>query len=280
MKIVLQLILLVAGLYGVLLLFLFLFQSRIIFQPFKMGQETPFAFDAIFEEHYLTTSDGVSINALFFPAPNKSKGVVLYLHGNRGNLNRWGQYHKDFTSLGFDFFIIDYRGFGKSAGHPSEEGIYKDAEAAYQWLLQRYASSKVIIYGRSLGSGPATYLASRHPAKQLILETPYDNIPNVVRAKSKVPIPPGLIRTHFPNDRRLSSVDIPAYIFVGSHDKLIPLRCSARLQPHLSVSDAFFIIEGAGHKNLSDYGEYHHFLAEILLGGLQTANEKQNPKGN
>lgn len=266
MKILLQIILLLGVLYGVLLLFLFLFQSRIIFQPFKINQQTAFSFDYRFEEHYLTTADDIRINALFFPAEGLSKGVVLYLHGNRGNLNRWGQYHKDFTSLGLDFFIIDYRGFGKSGGRPSEEGLYKDAEAAYQWLSGRYPSSQIIVYGRSLGSGPATYLTTRYPARQLILETPYDNIPNVVRAKSSVPIPAGLIRTHFPNDQRLSSVDIPAYIFVGSHDQLIPLRCSARLKPCLDSPDAFFIIEGAGHKNLSDFWEYHHFLSEILPG--------------
>ncbi|MDV7397801.1 hypothetical protein RZS08_40750, partial [Arthrospira platensis SPKY1] len=101
---------------------------------------------------------------------------------------------------------------------PSEQGLYADAEAAMQWLLQRCPLEKVVIYGRSLGSGVAAHLARRYPARLLLLETPYDAMPNVIRAKVPFPLPAALFRHHFPTYEFLAQAQCPAYAFAGTQD--------------------------------------------------------------
>jgi len=251
-------------LYLVLLLAVYYFQVRMVFQSSRLPAAHHFTFEATFEEHIIHTEDGEQLNTLFFPAAGSSKGVILYLHGNRGTLERWATHHQTFNGLGYDFFIFDYRGYGKSTGKPSESGLYQDAEAAYQWLLKRYQPEDITIYGRSLGTGVATYLAKKHQARQLILETPYHSMPCVIRAKALLPLPDAIFRIHFPNQERLKSIDMPVIIFVGSRDRLIPSRCSSDLASTLGNQGQFITIEAAGHKNLAAFSEYHYWLERIL----------------
>jgi pimeloyl-ACP methyl ester carboxylesterase len=264
MKILFYGLIVLGCLYFTLLACIYIFQSRLIFQAIPLPQDYIFDFNAPFEEHTITTKDGAELNALLFSTEQERKGVILYFHGNRGNLNRWGQYHTAFTEKGYDFFIFDYRGYGKSSGSPSEKGVYTDAEAAYQWLTQHYSSSDIIFYGRSLGSGVATYLALHQPGKVLVLETPYDNMPNVFRSKALLPIPSFLFKHQFATDERLGQVEIPVYIFVGGEDRLIPPTRSRQLLPLIDHPSHFSVIEGAGHRNLSDFAEYHFLLKKWL----------------
>lgn len=251
-------------LYLVLLLAVYYFQERMIFQSSRLPSEQRFTFEVPFEKHMVDTEDGERLSALFFPAPGISKGVVLYLHGNRGSLKRWAAYHQTFNRLGYDFFIIDYRGYGKSTGRPSETGLYQDARAAYQWLLERYAPENITIYGRSLGTGVATFLAQNYKAERLILETPYTSMPCVIRAQVMLPLPDRIFRIEFPNQERLKSVNTPVLIFVGGRDKLIPWCCSSPLATLLGDEGRFIQVEGAGHKNLAHFTEYHYWLERTL----------------
>lgn len=253
--------------YGLALLLVFLFQERFVFQPYRLPQGHRFFFNAKgWREVWLETDDGARLNALFFrtPAATKSKGVILYLHGNQGNLRRWGQHQGAFTRLGYDFFAIDYRGYGKSSGQPSEEGLYADGDAAYRWLLERYAEEDIVLYGRSLGSAVASWLAMRRRPRLVILETPFDNMPNVVRAISRLPIPNGLFRVQFPNGRHLRQANCPAVIFAGTRDRIVEYRLSRRLRPLLDGPEAFITIAGAGHRNLDTFPKYHYELERVL----------------
>lgn len=246
-------------------LIVYLFQDKLIFRPTPLSQGYSFQFEHDFEEYELKTTDGELINALFFPSYEASKKVVLYLHGNRHHLQRWAKHHNTFNQLGYDFFALDYRGFGKSTGTPSEAGLYKDVEAAWQWLKERYPPENIVIYGRSLGTGPATYLAYKYPAAKLLLETPYNNMPCVVRSQAIIPIPGFLFKIHLPIDDWLPDLQTPIYIFAGNRDKVIPPACTKKLKPLLAKEGYYYEIEGAGHRNLADFEEYHYYLKKALF---------------
>jgi pimeloyl-ACP methyl ester carboxylesterase len=173
--------------------------------------------------------------------------------------------HRPFTSRGYDALLIDYRGYGKSTGTPSEAGLCEDAQATLEWLLRHHRIEEVIFYGRSLGSGVAAYLASRHTPKSLILETPYDVLPNVIQHQVMLPLPRGIFRHHFPNDHYLSKVSCPTYILAGNRDRLIPIYLAKRLKPLLSAPSHFFVVQGAGHHNLAEFQAYHFELDRLLL---------------
>ncbi|MEQ8705382.1 MAG: alpha/beta hydrolase [Phaeodactylibacter sp.] len=253
------------ALYLLIVLVVWLGQERMIFQGHVLPQHYAFSFKADFEEYSIPAADGAILNALLFRSDSSSRGVVLYLHGNRGNLSRWGHMHRPFTQRGYDVLLIDYRGYGKSTGKPTESGLYQDGEAALQWLLQYYEARKIIIYGRSLGSGVAAYLAARNPHQLLILETPYDALTNVIQHQALLPLPGCIFRHHFPTYRYLPAAEGPIYILAGSHDRLIPLYLSKRLQPLIGTPENFKVIQGAGHRNLAAFQAYHFELDRLLL---------------
>ena len=255
------------ALYGAMLLLVYFLQERFVFQPYRLPPGHQFFFNTGgWQEVWLEADDGTQLNALLFRAPlkEKRKGVILYLHGNQGNLQRWAKHQGAFTRLGYDFFAIDYRGYGKSSGRPSESGLYADGEAAYQWLLDRYPEEAIIVYGRSLGSGVASWLATRRQPRLVILETPFDNMPNVVRAISRLPIPDAFFRLSFPNDCHLQQLNCPAVVFAGTRDRIVEYRLSQRLRPLLAGPEAFITIDGAGHRNLDTFPKYHYQLEQVL----------------
>lgn len=265
LKMVLGALSIIVLLYGLQLLLLALGQSYFIFQRFPLDRDYTLAFEDTYEEVYLPSGQE-RIHALYFePQAKPVKGVVLYLHGNRGHLGRWGKQHRTFTELGYAILLVDYRGYGKSSGRPSEQGLYEDGKAALDWLMQRYPKDEIVLYGRSLGSGVAAYLSTLHTTKLLILETPYDRLPHVIQRQAPFPMPKAVFRHTFPNDEWLAQTRCPAYIFAGSRDKLIPLKLSLRLKPLLPSPEHFFTIEGAGHRNLSAFAEYHFHLRRLLL---------------
>lgn len=253
------------ALYLIVVLVVWAGQERFIYQTRALPLDYRYAFDASYEEVSIPTADGEAINGLFFRARGDSRGAVLYFHGNRGNLSRWGHMHRPFTDRGYDVLLIDYRGYGKSTGKPSETGLYQDGEAALQWLQQHHRLEQVIFYGRSLGSGVAAYLASRHTPKSLILETPYDVLPNVIQHQVMLPLPRGIFRHHFPTFRYLSEARCPIHILAGTHDRLIPLRLPLKLKPLLRSPSDLALIQGAGHHNLSAFQAYHFELDRLLL---------------
>lgn len=253
------------GFYAVTIGFLYHFQKRIIFQPDLLEADYSFQFDTPFEELFLETPDGAAINALYFKTARKSKGVALYFHGNSGNLQRWGEFHRDFNSRGYDFFAIDYRGFGKSGGEIREDLLYQDARLAYEWLLKQYSPKQIVICGRSLGAAIASQLATKVPAKMLLLETPFHSIKDM----SKIRFPylwfPFPTAFRFPNDENIQKVSYPVFIVQGTKDLVVPFRSAIKLKPLLKPGDEFFILQGAGHKDFTGFPEYQKFLDELFL---------------
>jgi len=240
-------------------------QKKALFQPTKLADDYAFSFDHPFEELFLDTPDGARINLLRFPSDRKpSRGVVLYFHGNRDNLQRWGNMHTDFTTRGFDFVAPDYRGYGKSTGEPNERTYYEDARLVYDWLLADHLAGSIVLYGRSLGTAMACYLAAHVRARKLMLETPFDNIRGLIAAhlrRADVPFHPAFF---FPNDRHLRQTEMPTLLFHGTADRVVPFESAARLKSCLKPGDLFVTIPGGAHNNLREFELYQSNLAAWL----------------
>jgi len=241
-------------------------QKKVLFQPKRLPADHRFDFDDPVQEYFLDTPDGERLNALLFPSPvTPHRGVVLYFHGNRDNLQRWGAMYPDFTRLGYDFFAPDYRGYGKSTGDHEETHYMEDAELMYWWLRQKYDPEQIVLYGRSLGSGMASHLAARVPARLLILETPFDNIRGLVASHVGSHEPPFEPAYYFPNDENLQKSPLPLLIFHGTRDRIVPFSSANNLKKTLKPGDEFVTLEGGSHHNLSAYPTYQEKLRVWLL---------------
>ncbi|MGC1205993.1 MAG: alpha/beta hydrolase [Flavobacteriaceae bacterium] len=243
---------------------LYFLQEKILFLPTVLEQDYQYQFNYNFEELNFETNDGANLNAIHFKAKNP-KGVILYFHGNAGDLSRWGTIAEYFVEKQYDVLIMDYRTYGKSKGKLSEAVFYKDADLFYQYLKDRYNEEEITIYGRSLGTGIATYLASKNNPKQLILETPYYSILDV--AKDRFPIFPveKLLKYKFLSFEFIQKVSCPITMFHGTNDSVVPYASAEKLfeiAPKLKTN--FVIIEGGNHNNLIDFERYKTTISEIL----------------
>lgn len=245
-------------------LLLYKFQEKFIFLDGELAQDYVYQFKRPFEEVNLTASDGANLNAVHFKA-DSTKGLILYFHGNRANLTRWGGIVEDYVKLNYDVLVMDYRGYGKSVGERSMEKLLSDAELFYQYTLTLYPENEVTIYGRSIGTGIASWLAGKHQPKRLILETPYYSLASV--AKRYYPIyPPQLaLRYNFQSSKYLKTADCPVYIFHGTEDTVVPYKSAKRLYDSLPSGQGQFIsIEGGEHKNLVEFEVFREGMKEIL----------------
>ena len=251
------------GFYSIFVSFLYSVQKKIIFRPDPLEQGHVYKFDRAFEEFNLEHSNGEKINTLFFPA-EESKGLVIYFHGNSKNLQHWGKYLPDVIDRGFDIVAIDYRGYGKSDGDVSESNMYEDGLLVYNWAKKNHPDKKIILWGRSLGTAIASHLSKDKTAEKLILETPFYNMPELVKTRFPLLLIPVELKYKFPNNTNIENNNITTYIIQGTKDNIVPFKSAQKLQRILETDDHFFTIKGAGHKNLHKFNDYHSVLDEIL----------------
>lgn len=252
-----------AVIYGGLCLFFYFFQDYFFFRPEMLPKNFVYRYPFPFTEHTFEMEDGGVINALQFKVPN-SQGVVFYLKGNSRSLKGWGKFAKDFVSKGYDFFMIDYRGFGKSKGRRTESILLNDAQTVYKWLSKEYPEEQIVIYGRSLGSGIGARLASWNDPRMLILDSPYFSFYHQIRRYGWwIPLR-YLLRYHLRTDQFLKKVTCPIFIIHGNKDRLISYAQGKRLHEISADRSTLITIEGGGHNNLPDFPEYHENLYDIL----------------
>lgn len=241
----------------------FLLQDRFIFKPEKLPANFRFSYDLPFEELFFDIAPGVCINGLHFSRPSPD-GLILYFHGNTRSIKGWARYARDFYRYNYDVVLVDYRGFGKSTGKRSEKEMMNDMQFIYDHLMAKYGEDHLIIYGRSIGSGFASKLASDNHPRYLILDAPYFNFRKVVQRF--LPLLPVrlVLRYHLRTDRWIGKVPCHTYILHGTRDWLIPIRHSIRLQQIDPAKITLIRIEGGGHNNLPSFPEYHAFIRDIL----------------
>lgn len=238
-------------------------QEAMIFPATKLAKGYKFQFEQDFEELNIPSFDHKKLNGLLFKTPH-SKGLVFYLHGNGSALDSWGRIADVYTKRGYDAFILDYRGYGKSEGTiDTQEQFLKDAEAAYNYMAARYDQDKIVVIGYSIGTGAATYLASIKKPKLLILQAPYYNF--LEFSSTRAPLLPDFLKKFtFETNEFIPKVKAPIYIFHGDSDKLIPYENSLRLQKLLKPSDSLFILKQQGHAELNDNPVFQQKMNEIL----------------
>lgn len=211
-----------------------------------------------------TSLNLVEFRAADRPADSPAKGVVLYFHGNRHDVEAYSRSAPDFTRKGYEVWIWDYPGFGKSRGEFSEQKLYEYALVLYKLARSRWPPSKIILYGRSIGTGIAAQLADIRDCRRLILESPYYSIESL--ANRYLPVYPWgrMLHYHFPVYSHLPAVTAPVTIFHGTEDRTVPYSNAARLKPLLKSGDEFISIEGGGHNDLHDFPLFREKLDSVL----------------
>lgn len=240
------------------------FQEKLIFLPTKLPQGHTYSFQADFDEIFLEAKDGASLNALHFYAA-EPKGVILYFHGNAGDLSRWGEIVLPFVEMEYDVLVMDYRKYGKSTGEISEEALYQDAQLFYNYLESKYITDDIIIYGRSLGASIATQLASKNQAQKLLLETPFYSLLDA--AQGRFPFLPlkQLLRYEMPSHKFIREVQCPIRIFHGTDDTVVSYASGKKLFDAIPQSDKkMYTIPEGNHNNLSEFEAYWNAIKKEL----------------
>ncbi|MBU1155444.1 MAG: alpha/beta hydrolase [Proteobacteria bacterium] len=253
------------------------FIERQVFYPEREYYAQPADFGLTAQDVWLTTTDGVRLHGWYLPAPGASN-LVLFCHGNAGNISHRLENLALLNRAGMAVFIFDYRGFGQSQGKPSEQGMYLDAEAAWQWAQGQAQSQggRVVIFGRSLGGVAATYLASRQQPAGLILESTFTNLGAM--AKSFFPLP-GLeswLGGRFNSLGRAPQVSCPVLMLHGDADQVVPYRLGQELYEALPQPKRFITLQGAGHNDTYMVGGTAYF--DRLAGFVADPSTPHTPR--
>lgn len=244
---------------------LYVLQEKFLFHPEKLKPGYRFTFNSRFEEVNIPMNETDTVNLVkFFPEDSMSRGVVVYFHGNRQHIERYARFAANFTKQGYEVWMQDYPGYGKSTGKLTEKKLYAQALQVQKMAASTFGKDSIIIYGKSLGTGIAAYVASATNNKRLILETPYYSIPTLFSCYA--PIYPANRMSTFkiPVHEFLSDVDYPVSIFHGTRDGVIPYRNAVRLKGVLKANDEFITIERGTHQNLNDFPLFRHKLDSLL----------------
>lgn len=234
-----------AGLAGVL----YFSQSSMVYYP-EIGREivaTPRQAGLDYEDVKLVTMDGVALHGWFVPSA-PSRGTVLFLHGNAGNISHRLDFLQMFHRLGYNTLIIDYRGYGNSAGTPSEQGTYQDAEAAWRHLTEtrKIPSDTIALFGESLGGAVAAWLATRHRPGALVIASGFTSVPDL--AAKFYPFLPvrWLSRFDYNTCAYLRAVEAPVFIAHSPEDEIIPYQ-HGRVLYDAAKAPKQFLELGGGH---------------------------------
>jgi len=241
---------------GVCLLWLFIhvFEGSFIYFPvqypegyWKWEKKAPIPITSVF----LTTDDDIRIHGWLFE-PEQVTSTILFFHGNAGNLSHRAHWCYALSRLDTRVFIIDYRGYGKSEGHPDEDGLYSDARAAYSYLVDelQIAPSTIFLYGKSLGGAPAAELALTLPAAGLILQSTFSSMPDM--ARHLFPLAPvhWLTRTHFATKEKLPRISLPVCIIHSRNDELIPFEMAVTNHGAAREPKELHLFDGPDHNGL------------------------------
>jgi uncharacterized protein len=237
--------------YAVLAAVLFLFQPRFVYYP-DVGRNiigTPKDHGLDYESVRIDTEDGEMLHGWFVPSKDAT-ATVLFFHGNAGNISTRLGYLLMFYRLGYNTFIIDYRGYGESSGTPSEQGTYRDAQAAWRYLTEQrnIPSNRIVLLGESLGGAVATWLAVREKPALLVLASAFTSVADM--AEAIYPFLPTHLLTRFDYNtgEYLRGVTCPVFVAHSPQDEIVPFEQGEALYASASEPKQFLELQG-GHNN-------------------------------
>jgi hypothetical protein len=281
-------LLLGAGIVAPLLLAMS-FADSLVYFPIGPHDGTPGSIGLEYEDARLTTSDGVRIHGWYVPASGGERTaagdlpsfaatrrpVVLFLHGNAGNISHRLDKLAVLHGLGADVLLLDYRGFGASGGAPTEEGLYRDADAAYDWLLARGVSTDdLVLYGESLGGTVAVDLAARRPAGELVLESTPSSILGVARHHYPF-LPVGLfLSARYDAAAKIDRVEVPILFLHSPDDEIVPFAMAEAMLAAAKGPKRLVRLRG-GHNDafLISAETYREALREFLVSDASAAGD-------
>ena len=216
------------------------------------------------------SADGVNLFGWYVESRG-SAGMLLWCHGNAGNIIHRLDNLAQLYRVGLSVFIFDYRGYGRSEGKPSEEGLYQDAFAAYGYLTRTRGirADHLVIFGRSLGAAVAGTVASQRPAAGLILESAFPSVEAVAKAQLGVPAH-WLLHSRFRLIDRLRDIRVPILMLHGDRDEIVPIALGRQVYEAASSQKSFYVIPGAEHNNTYVVGgkpyllRFKSFVEEVV----------------
>jgi len=223
---------LITFILGLLLLNVWMYfqQPRMTFYPMREIYQTPENWGLDYENISFRTADGVRLHGWYIPN-TQSDQVVLFFHGNAGNISHRGESIGIFHRLGLSVFIPDYRGYGESEGTPDEQGLYRDASAAWRYLTEEkgFAGDQILIFGRSLGGAVAAGLASQVQARGLILESTFSSARDFARTVFPVLSRLVYLRYDFAVEKNIQQVNYPLLVLHSPDDEIMPFRLGEKV---------------------------------------------------
>jgi hypothetical protein len=244
----------------------YLFQEAKLFEPRKTptGYVARPDLDPVGDE-FLELSTAMINYQKFEACSDTRRGAIFFLHGNRGNIRECRWLIEPFLMAGYDVWTMDYRGFGASTGRVSEATLLADVQMVYKRIRQDEDEGGMIVWGRSLGSGMAAFIASGNSPRALVLETPYWSLPDAARQRYPM-LPSFLFRYHLPTHEYLANVDCPVYLIHGTQDEKIGFPSSVQLEQRckqLGLQVQLHVISNGRH-NLRSEPEFARIRREIL----------------
>ena len=245
-------------------------EKRYIFFPEKDLVGTPGHWGLGFEDVYFQASDGVRLHGWYVPGGGEV--TWIWFHGNAGNIShRLEDLMLIRSHLDVNLFLFDYRGYGRSEGQVSEEGTYRDARGALDYVLSRrnVKPEKIVYFGRSLGAAVAVWLATHHQPSGLILESPFTSVKDM--AKKAFPLLPLhlLVRTKYDSLSKIGKVSCPLLVLHGERDEIVPISQGQKLHEAASEPKSFYVIPGAAHNNTYIVGGEPYFrVLSDFIGSL------------
>jgi len=219
------------------------------------------------EEIELTTSDGEQVFVWHLVSHRPGGATILFFHGNGGNVYHRTEHLDGMAAEGLNVVLLEYRGYGKSSGRPSEAGLYRDADTAYRYLSSILPSEKIVLFGESLGAAVATDLAIRERTAGLILESAFPSVRHL--GQLHYPLVPGFIYNHLSHSyntlAKIGRLEIPVLFIHGSRDEIVPIAMGEELFETAPPPRYWYPVEGADHNDLPFVGgaPYYRRLAEF-----------------
>jgi uncharacterized protein len=236
----------VGGLFG--------FQRRLLYRPRRVR---PMLNDLALlgvREIELVTADGLALNSWYLP-PQDRRPVIAYFHGNGGNIGYRGERLRRFAQQGYGVLLAEYRGYGGNSGVPCEQGLFTDGWAALDFLARSgIGSERIVLWGESLGSGVAVYLAATRRIAALVLEAPFTSV--TACAKRRYPFLPValLLRDRFDSMSRIAGVTAPLLVLHGERDRVVPARHGRALVAAATAPKEGWFCPHANHVDLAEFG--------------------------